>query len=370
MTDARRSFFPHSLTTLVLCWGVCVGGLSFHPRELSAEELGGPFPKTYSTQGRRLKKSFAPIVKEAQWGTVRIFTEKENVALGTIVSSDGWIVTKASQIKDAKYCEFADGKRVPFEYVGVDIKLDLALLKVEAKDLRTIQWAEQEPELGSWMISVDTRDLPLGVGIMSVFRRPIPRSEVHGVLGIQLEKTDKAIIERVFRNSSAESGGLKEGDEVLRINEISIRGRVHLVETIRTFRPGDTLLVEVKREEDDLKFSVTLTHPFGSFLSRIAFQEQMGGPLSFRRDEFEAVYQHDTVLKPEQCGGPVVNLDGDAVGINIARANRAATYVLPADLISKRLDELKTGKFPPPQAEVEVGTAEPETSSSSSEAPQ
>jgi serine protease Do len=55
--------------------------------------------------------------------------------------------------------------------------------------------------------------------------------------------------------------------------------------------------------------------------------------------------QHDTVLQPNQCGGPLVNLDGKAVGINIARASRVASYALPASAIKPLLEELKSGQM-------------------------
>ena len=36
------------------------------------------------------------------------------------------------------------------------------------------------------------------------------------------------------------------------------------------------------------------------------------------------------MLQPWLCGGPLVNLDGEAIGLNIARAGRVTTYALPA----------------------------------------
>ena len=65
---------------------------------------------------------------------------------------------------------------------------------------------------------------------------------------------------------------------------------------------------------------------------------------------FPAALQHDTVLRPKDCGGPVVDLNGHVVGLNIARAGRTATYVLPTEVILPLLDDLKSGKLPPPVA--------------------
>src|SRR5690606_15227199 len=66
--------------------------------------------------------------------------------------------------------------------------------------------------------------------------------------------------------------------------------------------------------------------------------------LSFRRTGFESVLQHDTFLLPEHCGGPLCDLDGHVVGINIARAERIASYALPAAAILPWIDELKSGR--------------------------
>ena len=97
--------------------------------------------------------------------------------------------------------------------------------------------------------------------------------------------------------------------------------------------PGATVQLTIQRGQAEMVVAATLSHPFGEFLSRIAVQNQMGGRLSPRRTGFSAVLQHDTVLNPEFCGGSVVNLDGIAVGVNIARAGRTETYAIPADVV-------------------------------------
>jgi len=73
------------------------------------------------------------------------------------------------------------------------------------------------------------------------------------------------------------------------------------------------------------------------------FQFGLGGRLSQRRAGFPVALQHDTVLQPNQCGGPLVDLDGKTVGINIARANRVASYALPASAVKPLVDQLKSG---------------------------
>ena len=73
-------------------------------------------------------------------------------------------------------------------------------------------------------------------------------------------------------------------------------------------------------------------------------QEKFGNALSNRRGGFPTILQHDTVLKPADCGGPLVDLDGKCVGLNIARAGRTETYAIPSEDLLAMLPDLKSGK--------------------------
>jgi len=42
----------------------------------------------------------------------------------------------------------------------------------------------------------------------------------------------------------------------------------------------------------------------------------------------------------------LVNLDGKAIGMNIARASRVTTYALPAGLVKRIYEQLKTAPAP------------------------
>jgi S1-C subfamily serine protease len=82
-------------------------------------------------------------------------------------------------------------------------------------------------------------------------------------------------------------------------------------------------------------------------MDRGVIQNNMGSKLSDRRTGFPNILQHDTVLRPEDCGGPLVELDGKAVGINIARAGRTESYAIPSDVVRTLVPELKSGKLAP-----------------------
>jgi serine protease Do len=100
--------------------------------------------------------------------------------------------------------------------------------------------------------------------------------------------------------------------------------------------------VHLKLERDGQPFEVTIKLRVLKREEYIASRNSlMTGETSRRADGFDQVIEHDTVIPPWLCGGPVMNLEGEAIGINIARANRAATYALPAELVQQIFATLK-----------------------------
>ena len=66
-----------------------------------------------------------------------------------------------------------------------------------------------------------------------------------------------------------------------------------------------------------------------------------GGPLSQRRSDFSRVIEHDCLVMPNQCGGPLVDVHGQAIGVNIARASRVSSYALPKDVVVTALKRMR-----------------------------
>ncbi len=111
--------------------------------------------------------------------------------------------------------------------------------------------------------------------------------------------------------------------------------------------PGDSVNVLILRENQEMAVRATLGRMAGIPMTRGYWMNRMSGRMSQRRAGFPQVIQHDTVLEPEMCGGPVVNLAGQAVGLNIARAGRVETYAVPADVVKGLIRELRTGRAVP-----------------------
>jgi serine protease Do len=293
------------------------------------------------------RKAFHDAIPSVKKSTVVIRRGKTDIAYGLIVRGDGWVLSKGSELSGDLTVRTADSLEFPAKVVGYYPQHDLGLLKVEAKDLPTTEWLAKDPEPGTMIASVGLAEDPIAVGIVSVPRRSIPR--LSGVLGIRLKMSNgPAEIDQVFENGAAEMAGVQVGDVVEQIGDLVVKDRESLVREIRRHQPGDVVALALRRKGDMLALNAQLTHPFGEFMSRVAEQNAMGGELSNRRADFSDAIQHDTVLQANECGGPVVDLDGKVVGLNIARAGRTESYLLPAEVITSVVDDLIAGKYPPP----------------------
>ena len=294
------------------------------------------------TNGPHVRSAFREVIAEARQATVRVRTDGRDTALGGIVGTEGWIVTKASRLPGKITCRLADQREFEARIVGVDRDFDLALLKIDAQNLPRLKIEKlPAPSIGAWLATVGMKRRPQAVGVMSVE----PREIVHrsGTLGVRLDKgTDRPVIVQVFPHTSAEEAGLKRDDLVLSINRHSTPTREDFVRRIREHSPGDPLMLQVRRGEETLDIAALLKsrRPWRQ-PTREEFQNQLGSVLSKRRFGFPLAFQHDTVIKPSDCGGPVVNLDGQVVGFNLARAGRTETYAIPATAVVEVLEKLK-----------------------------
>jgi serine protease Do len=313
---------------------------------------------------KKVLAAFRPAIAEVTNSTVQILSDGKRAALGMVVDKDGYVLTKASELKGKLECQLIDGRRAEAKLVGLERKLDVAMLKVDWKDLQVVDWGDEKSvDRGSWIITPGLdKTLPLGIGVISAAPREIDRAK--GALGIQMrEAAGGAGIDRVMPKSPAEKAGLQSGDVVTRVGDKEVKSLTELQKTIFSYEPGDEVTLSVRRQVEEKvgEQTVTKTENFESKITlgnfqqmiqgeRAEFQNSLGGQLSARRAGFPLVLQHDTVLKPQDCGGPLVDIDGKVVGVNIARAGRVETYALAASVVKAIIDDMKAGKYAPIEA--------------------
>ena len=76
---------------------------------------------------------------------------------GVIISTDGYIVTNNHVIENADELEVTlnDNRKFPAKIIGTDPNTDIALIKIEAKDLKTLSFGDSEQlKVGEWVLAV------------------------------------------------------------------------------------------------------------------------------------------------------------------------------------------------------------------------
>lgn len=119
---------------------------------------------------------------------------------GVIISPDGYIVTNNHVIDEAERLEVTlnDNRTFDATVIGTDPRTDLALIKIEAKDLPIIPMGDSESlKVGEWVLAVGN---PFGftstvtTGIVSAKGRSIPSTNHSRQMGIESYiQTDAAV---------------------------------------------------------------------------------------------------------------------------------------------------------------------------------
>ena len=112
-------------------------------------------------------------------------------------------------------------------------------------------------------------------------------------------------------------------------------------------KAGDKVHLKFQRGEAVLEKDIALADRgamVGNARSSNDRMQSMGSTISKRRTDFPSVMQTDLPLQATQCGGPVTDLDGNVVGLVIARSGRVDTMVLPSETIRQLLGEVDFSK--------------------------
>jgi len=128
---------------------------------------------------------------------LRDFQQRPSLGSGFIISSDGYIITNHHVVEDSEQITITLNDRREFEaqIIGSDVSSDLALLKIEAGNLKPVRLGNSASlKVGEWVLAIGS---PMGLrfsvaaGIVSYMGRNIP----NGTSGnyVSFIQTDVAI---------------------------------------------------------------------------------------------------------------------------------------------------------------------------------
>ncbi len=185
---------------------------------------------SYGKSSPQLLREIAPVAARAGRSTVEVLCDGKPTLLGTVVRKDGYILTKYSDLDGKLSCRIG-GRELPATIVKKRREHDLVLLKVNAVNLEPVVWADGEsPVLGSWLITPSGDNDVLGLGIVSVADRTIPKAprmllQNRAIVGVMIDQQAKnALVLAVNPRMPAERGGIRAGDIIEKIDGQAIKG--------------------------------------------------------------------------------------------------------------------------------------------------
>lgn len=316
--------------------------------------VGTSLPSEKRKNGQLIQGVLAPVQVSLQESSAVFFNNEDSrpFLYGTVVTEDGWILTKASELDEVGDFHVRVGAkkyRSP-KIISRNDVWDVILVKIEAEGLRPVDMG-RIPDLahGTWVVSngaAERRFRRPRPGIISANMRKIPGGSP-GVLGVSFrEEGGEMILASVLAESGAERAGLMKGDHLLSIAGVEVAGRDHFLERLQKNSPGDWVMVQVKRGGDLLEFKVELMARHKLYQEELNRNDQLSGGVeqqSARRRGFPMVIQHETMLTRRGVGGPVFTLDGVFVGMNIAAVNRVEVYAIPSESLMEVFEKLSRG---------------------------
>jgi len=311
--------------------------------------VANTLPSEKRKNGPLIQEVLSPVQVYLQESSA-VFYDNEtykNFIYGTVVSSDGLVLTKASELEDVEDYLIRIGKKKyrSFKVLASDSNWDVALVKVEAEGLLPVDLTgNSEISHGTWVVSngaserMFRRPRP---GIISANKREIPGGSP-AVLGVQFQFEDgKMKVNAITEESGAQKAGVKKGDVMVRVDGKEIVDDKSFIEYLRAKAPGDLIKLGILRGSRELDLEVELSARHKLFGGPQSRNDQMSGEFSERRESFPMVLQHETMLSARSVGGPLFTFEGRFLGMNIAAANRVESFAIPVEDLCKVLAKLK-----------------------------
>jgi serine protease Do len=298
-------------------------------------------PGRNATDGGDVLLESAAAVRDA---VVQILCDGKETVLGVVVDREGLVLTKASELVPSSSisCRVSGGASKEAIVAEVDEEYDLALLKVEASDLSPVAWGDSENmDPGQFVLSLCLhKKRPVILGTLGVIDRSVPMTG--GKLGISLDRgASSPTIRETTQGGAAERAGLLTGDVLTELNGEQISTSDKVAAILKYKQAGETIELTVIRNNKTMTFNIRLSEG-AQVPNKIEVEESdFDDGVSRRNTGFSNVFQHDGPIRPQQCGSLLIDLNGKAVGLNIARFSRVETFAIPSNLLVERIERLK-----------------------------
>ena len=325
----------------------------------------------YRTTGAIVLAAFEPQRLVMQQSSAVIYDGLAEKAYGVVISPQGDILTKASEIKGIKKLAVTvdQKKYTEVKILTIDPTWDVAHLKVAAVGLTPVKYAPTSavPQ-GTWVvangvtsrthrrvlagiISAKTREVG-GAALGVILKQPKGNAKENAKDGAKEDpkedpkerkegpkdgakdgaKEDANVLEilELQDKSGAKEAGLQKGDVITAIGDQPVGKFEDIAKALKGRQVGSKVKVSYRRNDEAASVEVRLMAR-SEMTEQMSRNDQMSGKVSDRRSDFPRVMQHDILSANSVVGGPLLDLDGRCLGMNIARANRAETFAIPVE---------------------------------------
>ncbi len=321
-------------------------------------------------QTDEFNRALMPALAKAARSTVRVWSGNRRLAYGTVIGDGRKVITKWSEVApaaDKLRIEGSGGEVLAATLSGVYQDDDLAVLETTGTPLTPVEWSMDMPSLGGFLATPQPDGRAAGFGVVSVLERNL-RDTDNAFLGVvgSMDFTGPGVrVEEILKESGAAAAGLKTGQIILEVDGRPISGVLELRNSLTGRQPGESVTVRIHDGKGERELNVQLGKrpELPSYPGhRLRQMELMGGPVSRIRNAFTRIIQTDMRLRPNQIGGPVVDMSGRVIGITVARADRTRSFVMPASAVSRLLDGealdpslARQESAPPEQPQLRIG---------------
>ena len=322
------------------------------------EEADPSRTEEFGRDSDKVQQAVAGLIEKIKPSIVRLVSvqqgegqaKKQSEALGTIVSDSGLMVAKFSELQLPVKAQVGE-KWVKADLVSFDRKTDLVLLRLISEadiDFVPIQGVQKLADgglIGRLVLSVtkspeDSQLLAsLGTAMVApqTFAKTGAQQDVD--LGLVFDSAQPSgatglKISRVYPESLAAKAGFRNGDRLVSIDGRDVTGEAELQQILAKVVGGQRIRFSILRQGGLLSFRARLPTRLP-----LVWDRWGGGPFSGRRFGFGTVIAHDAVIDPSDCGGPVIDLAGNFVGINVSRAMRTTTFAVPAEEVRRLVEK-------------------------------
>lgn len=295
-----------------------------------------------------LYKVIDPLVKDISDSVVIIKAGDDIISVGTVTSKG--IVTKYSEIS-----KYGAGDKLRMVDKNGTIYRDIELLSIyEDYDIAVLKnvgglpavdlTRSMTPEFGAFIVAATASEQALAMGVVSVKPRTLIEKD-RGFLGVIMDMTqpeDGGVkLTSVMDDTAASNAGLKRNDIIISVDGKAVNNMFEMRNFLQKLTPGSSIKISYKR---DGVITPNINVVLGSRKktpqvkqSRMNAMKKMGGKVNDVNEGFPQVIQSDIQIKSKFCGAPVVNLDGEIVGLVIARSSRIKAYIIEGKVLDKLL---------------------------------